>query len=183
MEKSCAASSFFGEISEVARDHLIYISSQQIFLTRRFDNFNVRLSYNFESPTNILDWVGLYQVDEKNALRYLVYAPIKCSQMSHNLNINLKYDTIFGPSSPVSISTFCFRYYGINGAVRATSPQFVIYSHAQIIVHKIFLTGLPSKVHNTFVKVKSGSYGYRTLTGEQNCTNWEDLVNFDKTVI
>uniref|UniRef100_A0AAF5D8R1 HECT-type E3 ubiquitin transferase n=2 Tax=Strongyloides stercoralis TaxID=6248 RepID=A0AAF5D8R1_STRER len=158
-------------------DYYLSINREILFLPTSNHPNEIIVSWNFESPTNMLDWVGLYRIEEKNPLYYLSYQQIKSTTCSLII-FKLKYESIIQYSTNY---TFIFRYYdGITGSLRATSPQFCIFSHARLVVHELSINGQLSlkKQHSTkscFGKIYCGNFSYRTLTIDR-INNDEEFV-------
>uniref|UniRef100_A0A915J242 E3 ubiquitin-protein ligase HECW1/2 N-terminal domain-containing protein n=1 Tax=Romanomermis culicivorax TaxID=13658 RepID=A0A915J242_ROMCU len=83
----------------------------------------VNLSWNIEEPTNMLDWIGLYMIGEKNPFRYLDYkCNNACSKANGTFAWKLGSDLIEKLRTRPNVKV-CFKYYdGISGKLRALSP-------------------------------------------------------------
>uniref|UniRef100_A0AC35EV12 HECT-type E3 ubiquitin transferase n=1 Tax=Panagrolaimus sp. PS1159 TaxID=55785 RepID=A0AC35EV12_9BILA len=158
-------------VSNFATDTQLSLSSNQLFIDSTTKI--IKLKWNFIiDTTNLLDWVGMFEMDEHNPLKYIDYK----SDGIHGRNtLEWKISSDHLPKTKMRRNV-CFRYYeGITGALRASSPPLLVYTDAQLVIDSITSQNLQlSKNLNFYAKVKCGECNqYKTPPSPNGI--WKDL--------
>uniref|UniRef100_A0A7E4UYV5 HECT-type E3 ubiquitin transferase n=1 Tax=Panagrellus redivivus TaxID=6233 RepID=A0A7E4UYV5_PANRE len=137
---------------------------------------SVKLSWNFaqSSSTNLLDWIGMFEVDEHNPLQYIDYKSHGvCGSATGSVEWPIVADFLTASKMRTEV---CFRYFdGLTGFLRASSPPLLVYSDAKLVVDAISVTNLKHGKHITYrAKVHMGeSIEYKTVPTADG--SWTDL--------
>ncbi|KAI6235694.1 E3 ubiquitin-protein ligase [Aphelenchoides besseyi] len=148
---------------------ILGLTPHSVFLPTELSFEFVEVSWDFSSNTSLVDWIGLFPVDELNPLLYLDY---RSYGFFGQQNIKWKITSSCMPSTHQA--NVCFRYYsGLTGSIRASSPALLVFSDAQIVITAIKCRNVKTTKGTYSAKLSCGTVVYKT--SQSNSPEWTEL--------
>ncbi|CAD5221913.1 unnamed protein product [Bursaphelenchus xylophilus] len=151
----------------------IFLCFNQLFLPCLLSSRVVKVSWYFSGGTSLVDWIGLYRIEENNPLNYIDYKSFGvCGFSKGQVEWKITWDHMEENDNHSKIN---FRYFsGISGTVRATSEDVLVYKDAHVVVKAIVCENLDYKNKELLVKIEySTGCSYTTDVSKQPI--WMDL--------
>ncbi|CAD5215942.1 unnamed protein product [Bursaphelenchus okinawaensis] len=151
----------------------LFLSADRIFLPGLLSAHVLTVSWQFSTGTSLVDWIGLYHIEENNPLNYIDYRSFGiCGQAKSQIEWKITWDHM---DEQQDIANVNFRYFsGVAGSVRATSENVLVYKDAHVVIKGIVCENLDIKNKEFCVKVEySAGCSYTTNVSTQ--TKWNNL--------